>query len=784
MADNSPGGYPVKRGYLSVFFILLLVSIPSSLAFAQNINLFIEFNPENLILSRIAGYDLVEIKKDKTFLHAEPGHPFLPVCDVHILIPANTKAVSVQSSAVEQIQLQGLYNIYPAQRPHPLSDPGPHTFTAPSREIYNLNKKLHTKTSELLGTHIIRGYHIAVVRIYPISYIPAQGKLLLHTAVNLILQVEDTSQLTPDKTAIRYKHHTPVFENLVKSEVINPQALTTDYQTQIYTDYEPSSNGDSEQQLLGNPIDPNDVKYLLIGDSSMFSQFEPLLDWKTKKGVPAEAVDVSWIYSNYTGTDNQEKIKACIADYVQNKGTVWVLLAGDETIIPDRDCYGNVNNGETTDTSIPTDLYYAGMDDMDWNDDDDNKTAEVTDDTIDMGPDVYVGRLPIRTASQATAIVDKILQYETNLLPTDFAENMILSGVELFDPGDAEGKSEYMYSSWIDPYWFPVRYRFYDTDTDFTGGDSYDVTYTHINDQLNIGYNFFHMATHGTYTYLSTETGSAYSSSLVANASNLNKYTNILTIACKVNGFENAEPCLSEAFIREPNKGAVSFIASSRYGWGYTGLTTHGSSFKYDRMFYKFLFTNDPADHPQQLGAVYTRMKEYWISDCYSYGSMRWLQFAINLMGDPEMCLYTTDPSTISPFYPANILTEPQTFTVETGISNASVCLSKGDEVYIYGVTNPSGRFSSSIEPLSGGILNVTITAPNYYPHQGQTVVVGPGDFEPDGDVDFADLAFFASWWLQTSCDIGNDYCQGTDFEPDGDVDFTDFATLVSYWGI
>jgi predicted outer membrane repeat protein len=57
-----------------------------------------------------------------------------------------------------------------------------------------------------------------------------------------------------------------------------------------------------------------------------------------------------------------------------------------------------------------------------------------------------------------------------------------------------------------------------------------------------------------------------------------------------------------------------------------------------------------------------------------------------------------------------------------------------------------------------------------------------PGDFEPDGDVDYNDLDFFTSKWLNTNCDEGNDWCGGADFEPDGDVDFGDYAELAIHW--
>ena len=51
-------------------------------------------------------------------------------------------------------------------------------------------------------------------------------------------------------------------------------------------------------------------------------------------------------------------------------------------------------------------------------------------------------------------------------------------------------------------------------------------------------------------------------------------------------------------------------------------------------------------------------------------------------------------------------------------------------------------------------------------------------DFEPDGDVDMVDFAFFAEWWQESACGI----CGGVELTGDGSVDFDDLSELVNYW--
>ena len=51
----------------------------------------------------------------------------------------------------------------------------------------------------------------------------------------------------------------------------------------------------------------------------------------------------------------------------------------------------------------------------------------------------------------------------------------------------------------------------------------------------------------------------------------------------------------------------------------------------------------------------------------------------------------------------------------------------------------------------------------------------------PDG-VDFIDFAFFASHWLDDTCNAANAYCEGTDLDNSGSVGFTDLKILSDIW--
>jgi len=55
------------------------------------------------------------------------------------------------------------------------------------------------------------------------------------------------------------------------------------------------------------------------------------------------------------------------------------------------------------------------------------------------------------------------------------------------------------------------------------------------------------------------------------------------------------------------------------------------------------------------------------------------------------------------------------------------------------------------------------------------------GDFEPDGDVDFANLIEFISHCLDMDC-IKPYSCEGTDLDNNTKADFSDFAIFADNW--
>ena len=227
-------------------------------------------------------------------------------------------------------------------------------------------------------------------------------------------------------------------------------------------------------------------------DSVTSEEFEPyfddLADWKTTKGVPAVTRTVSWIRSNYPGgCDTPERIRMFIEDAYTSWGTTYVLLGGDTDVIPVRFAKTTYYDGE----ELPSDLYYSDLD-GDWNDDGDDIFGEAfkgeTDpgDSVDLYPDVFVGRAPVGSIVELETFIEKGQAYENSPVPFFTERNLYLAEVlfpydwECGDPYDdisLDGRdlTEDM-DLLIEPTW--SRTKLYQSACDSTGPVTWPETST------------------------------------------------------------------------------------------------------------------------------------------------------------------------------------------------------------------------------------------------------------------------------------------------------------------
>jgi len=224
-----------------------------------------------------------------------------------------------------------------------------------------------------------------------------------------------------------------------------------------------------------NPFPINSEYDLVIISPSKFSDYlQKLVDHKNNYNVSTFLKTTEEIYEEYDeGVDKPEQIKLFIKDAIETYGISYVLLVGglknkiwanprDDNNqgtkawhLPVR--YNNyIDNPEHPltiakihDPGVITDLYYAdiykeGGEFEDWDSNDDGIFAAwnlegYENDTIDLEPDVCVGRLACRDITEVKNVVNKIIDYESTAAGSDWFKKVItISGDGFLDQIDLD----------------------------------------------------------------------------------------------------------------------------------------------------------------------------------------------------------------------------------------------------------------------------------------------------------------------------------------------------------
>lgn len=402
-----------------------------------------------------------------------------------------------------------------------------------------------------------------------------------------------------------------------------------------------------------------EYEYLIITSEKLAPSFEPLLKWKKAKGLQAHMVTVESICKQniYSGVDTPAKIKDYLRKNAKRMGIKYVLLGGDDTVIPVRYCDGN--HSIKTDKLIPADLYYACVNDpYDW-DKNGNGIYGETDDDISMAHSFAVTRVPVSTTWFAKAYVDKVLQYETD---PRWHNSFFMGGYnmnELEEDGYnvfASTLGQAFYNKYIQPERDFKRIELFN-DTNTLGYKTDEaLTVPNLREQFNIGYNFVSFVTHGAqvgwcigpaYIEDGVKKRPTYSTTDAAGQQNHSAHTLITTMACQTNAFDITdslinEASLSEMFIRNANSGVIGYLGSSRAGYYAPSNYSIGPSQQYEGEFYKCLFNPQTSN---SYGVAVAEAKANMIPYCSSLTkAYRYVMFGLNPLGDPEMPIFTQTP--------------------------------------------------------------------------------------------------------------------------------------------
>ena len=464
-----------------------------------------------------------------------------------------------------------------------------------------------------------------------------------------------------------------------------------------------------------------DATILLITSDKLAKTWQRYADWKTQNGKATRIATVGQIEKRYKAASIQEKIRLCVRDHVENRGTRWVVLGGDCL----SDGGGVVPGGHTTvhaqeRAGIPTDIVFLSP--TDWDADDDGIYGEWTDDRAAITyPDgsIGLGRIPVRTADDVAAFTDKVIAYESRYPTSDFATQMIYTCTEKH----AYPKVRKSWDGYVSKVWGDGQVgRYFSAETPWDKKDepgSHPLSAENLVALINGGtIGKLHIHGHGFLSMWMLE-GSRFTGKHVGQLKNEVAYPLITTVSCYTGQYDAAQdPSIVEAMLRQPRGGSVAIVAPVRTGKPHF----------HQRSDFRLMMTEGKLDGTTQTmtrywsgglgdglttGQSLMKAKADMVPDARRTAGYHLCICELNLLGDPTLDMRAAVPRTPKLALPERIGTGSQTIEIRTDAPKCTVCLWKGKDLYQVATADDEGTVELQIDPKTKGDMLVTATGKN-----------------------------------------------------------------------
>jgi hypothetical protein len=493
-----------------------------------------------------------------TYLH-NPGQPVLPVVTKTYMFPLGTTISQVTCQPFNVVETVVSKDVTFAQRPVPLlADPELSVSETSRDEHVYMSAALYPSSwyRYTIGVGLYDRDHVVIVtvHVYPVRYSPAEHRLVYAQGVEILLEVDEPE-------------HPVVFADAYDLVIIAPRKFS---------------------RLV-----------------------RPLVAHKNDHGVETILVTTEEIYSDFDGRDKAEQVKYFIKHAVEDWGVSYVLLFGGmkgqryfSWYVPAR--YSNLDDASEWETRYLSDLYFADIykyDDVegyvfdDWDSDGNNVFAEWNSeykDVLDMFPDVYVGRLPVRYRFQVKDLVNRIITYETAAYGSEWFNRMVVIGGDSFDDISWNTSTDYIEGQEETAHALSFMDGFDHTRIWVEGGD---VMFTPANteEELNKGSGFVLFSGHGnpaswaTHPHAEFDVWIDFGLKNIKNLTNGDKLPVLIVGGCHNSQFDTSllrlltqgrwafwlgefvPKCWSWLFASLPEGGSIASIGCSGLGYGTIG---------------------------------------------------------------------------------------------------------------------------------------------------------------------------------------------------------------------
>ena len=703
------------RARLLVPLVAMMVSAVAQNASALTLEREVRIDPARVSVSIANGVASVDARGATREYAA--GRPDLPWISERVDLPDGMKLTQVEVIGVTTEPMADGVRVLPALSAKTGAAPGERSLA--DAAVF-ASPTFQPEVLALPGVQgSLRGRNVAYLRIAPSRWNPQTGALEKVTSLKLRLTLADGAEPPVKRERIVREWEDELPSGVPSRALVSMSSATTigKPKAEPFVPLQVPS-------VLGSP-----VEYVIVTSDALAPTFQQLADWKTQCGVPAVVRTLTFIRAQYPGgADDAERIRLFIRDAYARWGTKWVLLGGDTDIIPERLA---LNTSFYQVEHIAADIYYSCLD-GNWDADGNSEYGEgfqdefSPGDNADLLPEVYVGRSPVSTVTEAQTFVNKTLAYEKT--PTaNYSANWLFFAEVLFPqpyvpggPIDLDGAQlaeDILPFTDTNPAVNVTRLYENYTNPAYRPG-SVPETKAGVITGLNSGPGLALHVGHGYRNSMECADGTLVNNDASA-LTNGSKTFNLYAIDCTSSAIDF--PCIGEAFLKNPNGGSVTVIGSTRFDFPTAGRA-------YQQEYFRLFFD----DSVSAVGELQARQKLPFVAFSFYDGVNRWTQMTLLELGDPELHMYNGNWRSLSVSAPSTFALGDSTFAVSVSsggnpIANATVTAYKAGDDLGTGVTDATGAALLPFRPDSTGSFLLTVTAYNAKPFQTTLNVTASG---------------------------------------------------------
>ena len=420
---------------------------------------------------------------------------------------------------------------------------------------------------------------------------------------------------------------------------------------------------------------------LVISYGTFMDEMQPLVDWKNKKGIPTEMLDVSNIGSNSSAIQN------FVSDYYNDNGLTFLLLVGDIAQIPSPSVGGSASD--------PTYGFILGNDSY---------------------AEVIVGRFSGSNSVQISTQVERSIEYERypQLGFTEWYDDAL--GIASnqgtgFGGYDDDEFNDFLWETVLSPFTYDSYEGIYDP----SGTDQQGIT------AINNGVSLINYTGHGSIN--SWGNGASLNTSQINSLENDNLLPFVITVGCNVGEFQSTNECFCEAWQRATHNGEPTG-SIGHYG---STISQSWEPPMHGQYGMNLILTESYNENlTRTIGGIATNGCLYMNDAQGSQGineTKYWTMF-----GDPSVPIRTAPPTIINAEFEDVIILGANTFSAYTGTEGDLVALSLNGELLAYGYTDESGTATLELGDAGDvpGELDLVITGFNYIPYESTVMVLSP----------------------------------------------------------